>query len=102
MPVHGAARWRMRARVIWRRAARSEPVAAAIGAMANAARLQERWSDAAELYAALDRATADWEPRRAAAFKANPGYVFALYNTGRVEKGIEAARAAVELRRAQY
>lgn len=80
----------------------SRLVAAELGALANAARLQERWMLAAERYAAVDRAIANWEPDRAAFARANPGYVLALYNTGQLEKGIVAGRAAVAVRQKQY
>jgi CHAT domain-containing protein len=78
------------------------PRVGALGALANASRLQERWSVAAERYAALDRAIATWPPNRAAIARANPGYVLALYNTGHLEKGIAAGRAALEFRRHQF
>jgi CHAT domain-containing protein len=80
----------------------SRPVAGELGALANAARLQEQWSTAAQRYAALDRAIATWEPGLAANARANPGYVLALYNTGQLDKGLAAGRAALHHSRKRY
>lgn len=75
----------------------SDQMAAAQGSLANALRLQEHWSEAAEALRDVDKVVANWEPARKAAAIGNPGRVFILYNTGQVEAGIEAARIAVSV-----
>ncbi len=67
----------------------------ALNTLANALSLQGRWADAAEAYAAIDKATATWPDTRRNFLTLTPMSVTALYRTGRLQAGIERANALV-------
>jgi len=55
---------------------------------------EKRWKDAAEIYGVVDEATKNWDAERRDYLTA-PGRIYALYNTGKISAGLEAARALV-------
>ncbi len=68
----------------------SAQILSQLGAVLN---LQRKHTEAATAYAELDRAIADWEPRRRQALELNGSRIYALYVSGQVEAGIAAAKA---------
>ncbi len=66
-----------------------------LNTLANALSLQERWPDAAEAFAAIDKATATWPDSRRDFLALTPTSVTALYRTGHLQAGIERATALV-------
>ncbi|MSP76174.1 MAG: CHAT domain-containing protein [Rhodospirillaceae bacterium] len=73
----------------------------ALGQLASTLYLQSRWSEAAEVQAAIDKAAAGWDQDRADFFRLTPARVYTLYNTGNLVAGVDRARAmmAFEKRR---
>ncbi len=67
--------------------------------LASTLYLQGRWSEAEQLYAALERATANWEHARRDGLVLTPARILTLYGAGRVEDGIAAAKSLVERER---
>jgi len=57
-----------------------------------------RLADAAQIFARLEAAVANWEPRRRDAFLADPSRILQLYAGGQVEAGIAAAEDLVRRR----
>jgi tetratricopeptide (TPR) repeat protein len=58
--------------------------------------LQGRMTEAANVYAVLDKAIAQWTPQRREVFELNGSRIFALYASGQVEAGIAAAENMVK------
>ena len=58
--------------------------------------LQAKYNDASTAYAALDRAIADWEPRRREMFELTAARISSLYQSGQTERGIAAAETLVQ------
>jgi CHAT domain-containing protein/tetratricopeptide (TPR) repeat protein len=71
----------------------SRAVVSAFGQLADNMVLQQRWTEAAEIFAAIQRATEVWEPKRSAKFLLTPGRIAALNNTGDVAAGIQTAQS---------
>ena len=57
---------------------------------------QRKIPEAAQTYAALDKAIADWEPGRRQVLELNGSRISALYFSGQVEAGIAAAQEALK------
>ena len=58
--------------------------------------LQHRNDEAATVYAAMDKAVAQWEPQRREVFLLNGSRIAALYTSGQIEAGIAAAQELVK------
>jgi CHAT domain-containing protein len=58
--------------------------------------LQRKNKEAAEVYAELDKAIAQWTPQRRQAFELNGSRIVALYRAGDVQAGIAAAERLVK------
>jgi CHAT domain-containing protein len=73
----------------------------ALGQLASTLYLQSRWREAAEVQAAIDKATAGWDQDRGDFFRLTPARVYTLYNSGNLVSGVDRARAmmAFEKRR---
>ena len=74
----------------------SQAVVIAFSGIANALRLQGKWTEAADFYRRLEEATAGWSPARAGRFRNDIGRVLTLYAMGRTDEGLQAAAQAVE------
>jgi CHAT domain-containing protein len=61
----------------------------------------KRW-EAAAVYAELDRAMANWDPRRRERFDLNGSRIYALYAAGQVDKGIASAQKLLERNLKQF
>ena len=66
----------------------------ALNNLASMQVLQGRWSEAAHIYAGIDKVTASWDVGRKAQLS-NIDRVLALYNTGRVSEGLAIAKELV-------
>ena len=64
--------------------------------LGNILMLQRKDADAASVYAELDKAVAQWEPRRRAEFELNGSRIMALYAAGQLDAGIAAAQELVK------
>ncbi|CAN5725455.1 tetratricopeptide repeat protein [soil metagenome] len=71
----------------------------ALNTLANALSLQARWTEAAAVYADIDKATASWPDERRDFLALTPASVSALYRTDRLQAGIERAQALVAYQR---
>lgn len=58
--------------------------------------LQRKITDAAAVYAQLDKAIAQWAPERREVFELNSSRIIALYAAGQIDAGIAAAEALVK------
>ncbi|MEI7871629.1 MAG: CHAT domain-containing protein [Alphaproteobacteria bacterium] len=76
----------------------ADSVATSLNVIANALRLQNKWTEADEVYAIQERAIAGWSRARGARYN-EIGRVLTLYAVGRVDDGLKAASAAVEFAR---
>ncbi len=71
----------------------------AVGIRSNLASIltaQRKHAEAAEVYAAIDKAIAGWEPGRREALELNGSRIQSLYASGQIEAGIAAAQALVK------
>jgi CHAT domain-containing protein len=57
--------------------------------------LQRKNAEANEMFARIDKATANWEPQRRQLFELNPARIMSLYNSGQLDGGIAAAEQLV-------
>ena len=80
----------------------SENFASALVQLASVLNLQGRWDEAAQLYAELDDATAQWAPARREAISLNTNQIATLYNTNNLALGITAAERLLERRRERF
>ena len=64
--------------------------------LANVLILQRKHAEAAQIYAAIDKAIAAWEPRLREPLELNGMRIISLYASGQVEAGIAAAQALVK------
>ncbi len=58
--------------------------------------LQQKRTEAAAVYAELDKAIAKWEPQRRQTFELNGSRIYSLYASGQVEAGIAAAQTLLK------
>ncbi|WP_306558279.1 MULTISPECIES: CHAT domain-containing protein [Bradyrhizobium] len=58
--------------------------------------LQRKTPEANAMYAAIDKAIANWEPQRRQVFELNPSRILSLYASGQLEAGIAAAEQLVK------
>ncbi|WP_271576460.1 CHAT domain-containing protein [Bradyrhizobium sp. CCBAU 11361] len=58
--------------------------------------LQRKSPEANGIYAAIDKAIANWEPQRRQVFELNPSRILSLYASGQLEAGIAAAEQLVK------
>jgi CHAT domain-containing protein len=77
----------------------AEGVVVSLNGIANALRLQGKWSEAAEVYGIQDRAIAGWTPARATRYRNEIGRILTLYSMGRMDEGLQAASGAIEFSR---
>ena len=64
-----------------------------LGAVLN---LQRRYKEAGTVYAKLDRAMSNWDPRQRQVFELNTGQIYSLYGAGQIDAGIAAAQALLK------
>ncbi|MEJ2377669.1 MAG: CHAT domain-containing protein [Pseudolabrys sp.] len=64
--------------------------------------LQFKRKEAATVYAAIDKATAKWDPRRRERFELNGSRIYALYAAGEVDKGIKWAKLLLKRNEGQF
>jgi CHAT domain-containing protein len=64
-----------------------------LGAVLN---LQRRYKEAGTVYAKLDKAMSNWDPRQRQVFELNTGRIYSLYAAGQIDAGIAAARALLK------
>jgi CHAT domain-containing protein len=64
-----------------------------LGAVLN---LQRRYREAIAVYDKLDKAIANWDPRRRQVFELNTGRIYSLYAAGQIDAGIAAAQALLK------
>ena len=70
--------------------------------LASILNLQYKRKEAAELYAEIDKAMANWDPQRRQQFDLNGSRIYALYAAGQIERGIAAAEALVKRNTTRY
>ena len=70
--------------------------------LASILNLQYKRKEAAELYAEIDKAMANWDPQRRQQFDLNGSRINALYAAGQIERGIAAAEALVKRNTTRY
>jgi len=70
--------------------------ASVISQLGNILTLQRKATEAAEVYAQLEKAIAKWEPQRRDVYLLNASRIAALYSSGQVEAGIAAAQDLVK------
>jgi CHAT domain-containing protein len=58
--------------------------------------LEEKWSEAAGVYAELDKVVEGWDKTRRADFLLTPARIYTLYNTGRLAFGLSEATSMVD------
>jgi CHAT domain-containing protein/tetratricopeptide (TPR) repeat protein len=71
--------------------------AACLNQLAALLALQNRWPEAAQTYDTLDRSTATWNEVRKDQFSLDITRIFTLYNIGKLNEGIGAARRLADL-----
>ena len=64
--------------------------------------LQRKGKEAAAVYAELDKAIAQWEPRRREMFLLNGSRIAALYASGQIQAGVAAAQELVKRESARF
>ena len=64
--------------------------------------LENRWDEAAQVYAAVDAATKSWEPGRREALSLNVGRILTLFSTNNLEAGIIAAERLLTRQKAVF
>ncbi|MET3907610.1 CHAT domain-containing protein [Bradyrhizobium sp. S3.3.6] len=64
--------------------------------LASILTLQRKTSDANEIYATIDKAVANWDPKRRQVFELNPSRILSLYGSGQLDAGIVAAEQLVK------
>ena len=80
----------------------AETTVAMLGGIANALRLQGKWTEAAEIFDLQRQAIPDWDVRRAKGIQQNDvGYILTMYAVGRTAEGLKAALAEVAQLRAR-
>ncbi|TAJ35614.1 MAG: CHAT domain-containing protein [Reyranella sp.] len=72
---------------------------APLNQLASTLYFQGRWSEAAEVQAAIDKATAGWESDRRDFVRLTPARIYTLYNTGQLVAGVDRAREMIALQR---
>ena len=70
--------------------------AAILSSLGNVLVLERKMKEAAEIYAQLDKAMAQWPPQQREVFELNGSRIAALYASGQVEAGITAATALLK------
>jgi tetratricopeptide (TPR) repeat protein len=75
---------------------------APLNQLATTLYLQGRWSEAAEIQAALDKAMAGWEPDGRDFVRLTPARIYTLYNTGQLVAGVEQAREMIAYRKRRF
>jgi CHAT domain-containing protein/tetratricopeptide (TPR) repeat protein len=75
---------------------------APLNQLATTLYLQGRWSEAAEIQAALDKATAGWEPDGRDFVRLTPARIYTLYNTGQLVAGVDQARKMIAYRKRRF
>jgi CHAT domain-containing protein len=71
-------------------------LASILSQLGNILVLQRKTTEAATVYAQLDKAIAKWAPRQREAFELNGSRITALYAAGQIDAGIAAAEALVK------
>ena len=64
--------------------------------LAGILNLERKNDEANEIFARIDRATANWEPQRRQVFELNPARILSLYNSNQLDAGIAAAEQLVK------
>ncbi len=74
----------------------SQSTAQLLSQLAGILTLQRKTPEANDIYARIDKATANWEPRRRQVFELNPSRILSLYAAGQLDAGIAAAEQLVK------
>jgi CHAT domain-containing protein len=74
----------------------SQTVVSEMSFLASILNLQYKRKEAAETYAEIDKAMANWDPQRRQQFDLNGSRIYAFYAAGQIDRGIAAAEALVK------
>jgi CHAT domain-containing protein/tetratricopeptide (TPR) repeat protein len=85
-----------------RLAEETENIASALSQLAAILNLEGRWSEAAAVYAELDRATASWTPAHREALTLSDNQIATFYNTNNLPAGIAAAERLLQRQRERF
>ena len=77
-------------------AADAQSTAQVLSFLGSTLNLQRKSTEAAAVYAELDKAIVKWEPQRRQAFELNGSRIYALYSSGQVDAGLAAAQALLK------
>lgn len=80
----------------------SQTFVAPLNQLASTLYIQGRWSEAAEVQAAIDKATAGWESDGRDFVRLTPARIYTLYNTGHIAAGVEQAREMIAYRKRRF
>jgi CHAT domain-containing protein len=80
----------------------SQNYASVLNQLASILNLQNRWTDAAQVYAELDQATRSWEPARREGLVVNSAHIATLYNTNNLTAGIAAAERLLARQKTRF
>ena len=80
----------------------SQTVVSEMSFLASILNLQYKRKEAAETYAQIDKAIANWDPQRRQQIDLNGSRIYALYAAGQIDRGIAAAEALVKRDIAQF
>lgn len=83
-------------------AADSQTSVAYLSDLATILSLEDKRVEAAKIYAELDNAMANWDPKRREEFDLNGSRIYALYAAGQVDKGIDFAEKLLKRNIARY
>ncbi len=67
-----------------------------LSSLAGILNLQHKRKAAAEIYAEIDKAMANWDPQRRQMFDLNGSRIYSLYASGQIDRGIAAAQALLK------
>jgi CHAT domain-containing protein len=74
----------------------SQSTATLLASLGGILSFRRKGKEAAEVFAELDEAIANWEPQRRQILQLNGSRIYSLYRTGRIEEGIAAAEALLK------
>lgn len=80
----------------------SQTVVNEMSFLASILNLQYKRKEAAETYAEIDKAIANWDPQRRQQIDLNGSRIYALYAAGQIDRGIATAEALVKRDTAQF
>jgi CHAT domain-containing protein/tetratricopeptide (TPR) repeat protein len=80
----------------------SQNIVSEMSFLASILNLQYKRKEAAETYAEIEKAMANWDPQRRQQFDLNGSRIYALYAAGQIDRGITAAEALVKRDSARF